>query len=643
LFFWCCVCFSGGYKQKLASLIITTIVYCCYNILIYMFDVIVIGGGHAGVEAAHAVYRQGLSCCLVTFSQDTIGQMSCNPAIGGLGKSHLVREVDALGGIMAQATDASGIQYRTLNTRKGFAVQALRVQCDRDKYKESIQSILKQTTIKIIEDEVVDLVVEDNIAKGVVLHQSKTIRAKKIILTTGTFLNGVMFTGEENSLGGRVGDKSAIPLSKRLYDLKLPMGRLKTGTPARIKLSSINLTVMEEQPGETPTPHMSQLNPPKSQLPQISCHITRTNPLTHKIIKDNTHLSAMYSGQISGIGPRYCPSIEDKINKFEDKDSHQIFVEPEGLTKDLIYPNGISTSLPKKVQKKFIHSIKGFEDCVIEEYGYAVEYDFIDPRALHQTLETKFIENLYLAGQINGTTGYEEASAQGLVAGINAAQKILKKPDVIFLRNEAYIGVLIDDLTLHGVTEPYRMFTSRAEFRLMLSQDTARQRLTNKGFELGLINLTTYNTFQNQETEYQAFLTTLKKQKIHETDKTTPAIEFLKRTNLSQEEIKNTIKLEPKNQKMFERAANEIKYQGYIAKQQREVESAHKHEETSIPKNLSFKSITGLSNEVVERLTTAQPSTLGQARRLEGVTPAAINLISITIKKNYLSNKATSH
>ncbi len=608
-----------------------------------MFDVIVIGGGHAGVEAAHAVYRQGLSCCLVTFSRDTIGQMSCNPAIGGLGKSHLVREVDALGGIMAQATDASGIQYRTLNTRKGFAVQALRVQCDRDKYKESIQSILKQTTIKIIEDEVVDLVVEDNIAKGVVLHQSKTIRAKKIILTTGTFLNGVMFTGEENSLGGRVGDKSAIPLSKRLYDLRLPMGRLKTGTPARIKLSSINLTVMEEQPGETPTPHMSQLNPPKSQLPQISCHITRTNPLTHKIIKDNTHLSAMYSGQISGIGPRYCPSIEDKINKFEDKDSHQIFVEPEGLTKDLIYPNGISTSLPKKVQKKFIHSIKGFEDCVIEEYGYAVEYDFIDPRALHQTLETKFIENLYLAGQINGTTGYEEASAQGLVAGINAAQKILKKPDVIFLRNEAYIGVLIDDLTLHGVTEPYRMFTSRAEFRLMLSQDTARQRLTNKGFELGLINPSTYNTFQNQETEYQAFLTTLKKQKIHETDKTTPAIEFLKRTNLSQEEIKNTIKLEPKHQKMFERAANEIKYQGYIAKQQREVESARKHEETSIPKNLSFKSITGLSNEVVERLTTAQPSTLGQARRLEGVTPAAINLISITIKKNYLSNKATSH
>jgi len=608
-----------------------------------MFDVIVIGGGHAGVEAAHAVYRQGLSCCLVTFSRDTIGQMSCNPAIGGLGKSHLVREVDALGGIMAQATDASGIQYRTLNTRKGFAVQALRVQCDRDKYKESIQSILKKTTIKIMEDEVVDLVVEDNIAKGVVLQQGKTIRAKKTILTTGTFLNGVMFTGEENSLGGRVGDKSAIPLSKRLYDLKLPMGRLKTGTPARIKLSSINLTVMEEQPGETPTPHMSQLNPPKSQLPQISCHITRTNPLTHKIIKDNTHLSAMYSGQISGIGPRYCPSIEDKINKFEDKDSHQIFVEPEGLTKDLIYPNGISTSLPKKVQKKFIHSIKGFEDCVIEEYGYAVEYDFIDPRALHQTLETKFIENLYLAGQINGTTGYEEASAQGLVAGINAAQKILKKPDVIFLRNEAYIGVLIDDLTLHGVTEPYRMFTSRAEFRLMLSQDTARQRLTNKGFELGLINLTTYNTFQNQETEYQAFLTTLKKQKIHETDKTTPAIEFLKRTNLSQEEIKNTIKLEPKNQKMFERAANEIKYQGYIAKQQREVESARKHEETSIPKNLSFKSITGLSNEVVERLTTAQPSTLGQARRLEGVTPAAINLISITIKKNYLSNKATSH
>ena len=608
-----------------------------------MFDVIVIGGGHAGVEAAHAVYRQGLKCCLVTFSKKTVGQMSCNPAIGGLGKSHLVREVDALGGIMAQATDASGIQYRTLNTRKGFAVQALRVQCDRDKYKKAIQDILHTTTIQIVEDEVIDLVVENNKATGVVLKHNKILTAKKIILTTGTFLNGVMYTGEENTQGGRVGDKSAIPLSKRLYELKLPMGRLKTGTPARIKLSSIDLRVMEEQPGETPTPHMSLLQPPTKQLPQISCYITRTNPHTHQIIKNNTHLSAMYSGQISGIGPRYCPSIEDKINKFADKDSHQIFVEPEGLTKDLVYPNGISTSLPKHIQKEFIYSIKGFESCVIEEYGYAVEYDFIDPRALHQTLETKFIENLYLAGQINGTTGYEEASAQGLVAGINAAQKILQKPEVVFLRNEAYIGVLVDDLTLHGVTEPYRMFTSRAEFRLMLSQDTARQRLTQKGFELGLVDPKTYSIFQTQEKKYETFLTNLKKQKIAEKDRTTPAIDLLKRTNLDHEEIKKIIKLKSLDYKMFERAANEIKYQGYIAKQQREVESARKHEETKIPNNTNFKMITGLSNEVVERLTKSQPSTLGQAGRLEGVTPAAINLISITIKKNQTPIKATSH
>ena len=608
-----------------------------------MFDVIVIGGGHAGVEAAHAVFRQGLNCCLVTFKTRTIGQMSCNPAIGGLGKSHLVREVDALGGIMAKATDRSGIQSRTLNTRKGFAVQALRVQCDRDKYKNAIQELLFETNITVKEGEVVDIILEDNNIKGVELRSGETIFSTKTILTTGTFLNGVMFKGNEKISGGRVGDSTSIPLSKKLYDLKLPMGRLKTGTPARIKLSSIDISVMEEQPGDQDPPSMSVLQPPTTRLPQISCYITRTNKQTHKIIEDNTHLSAMYSGKISGIGPRYCPSIEDKINKFSEKESHQIFIEPEGLDKDLVYPNGISTSLPSLAQKEFVESIKGLKNCEIEEYGYAVEYDFIDPRSLQPTLETKFIKNLYLAGQINGTTGYEEAAAQGLVAGINAAQDILDKPRVIFDRSEAYIGVLIDDLTLHGVTEPYRMFTSRAEFRLMLSQDTACQRLTKKAYSLGLITEELFNAYQENENQYQEFLKQIKKIKTKQNDKPTTGAELLKRTDIAPTEVKELLKISNDFNKFFERAANEIKYSGYIAKQRREVENSKKNERVLIPVDLNFPNIKGLSNEVVERLEKHKPSTLGQASRLEGVTPAAINLIAITIKKSELLVKAKSN
>ena len=604
------------------------------------FDVIVVGGGHAGVEAAYAVGKSGMSCALITFEKTKIGQMSCNPAIGGLGKSHIVREIDSMGGVMPLATDMSGIQYRTLNTRKGDAVQALRVQCDRKLYKEAVQKILEETNIFVIEAEVTDLIVKDSFVKGVIAND-KEVLAKKTILTTGTFLNGLMYTGSEVTKGGRVGDDSAIPLSKKLYDLKLPMGRLKTGTPARITMSSLNLSVMEEQPGEKPTPFMSLTNQVNKDQQQLSCYIARTNKKTHKIISENTHLSAMYSGNISGIGPRYCPSIEDKVFKFSSKDSHQIFIEPEGIGVDLIYPNGISTSLPKQAQKDFIRSIQGMENAEITEYGYAVEYDFIDPRTNKKTLETTFLKDFYLAGQINGTTGYEEAAAQGLVAGINAVLSIQKKDPFILNRDEAYIGVLVDDLTTHGITEPYRMFTSRAEHRLLLSQNNAEQRLLTKAHKLNLIKKERYQKYLEKEEAYKNFVkNTLEKTKIKtfvnkknntvNLDEKRSISSILSRPDVDENKL---IKLQGEEKNFYKRASVEIKYKGYIDKQLREINKNKKQNNKKIPPTMDYKNISGLSNEVVEKLTRSKPETIGSAAQIEGVTPAAINLILINIKK----------
>ena len=596
------------------------------------YDVIVIGGGHAGCEAAHAAHRKKLKTCLISISERSIGQMSCNPAIGGLGKTHLVKEIDAAGGIMAEATDASGIQYRTLNTRKGQTVRSLRVQCDRDKYKEAVQKIIKGTDIEVIEAEVEDIEINNSKAEAVLLDSGKRIDGKAIILTTGTFLKGIMYKGDKKTEGGRFGDKASVKLANKLYSLKLPMGRLKTGTPARIKLTSLDLESMDEQPGEEPTPWMSKKSKNNKHLKQISCYITRTNPRTHKEISYNIKKSAMYSGNIVGIGPRYCPSIEDKIHKFPLKESHQIFIEPEGVDVDLVYPNGISTSLPEENQKRFIQTIKGMEDAEITEYGYAVEYDFVDPRALNKTLELIDVENLYLAGQINGTTGYEEAAAQGLMAGVNASLKICNEESLILERHDGYIGVLIDDLTNLGVTEPYRMFTSRAEHRLMFSQDNAEQRLIDKFYKKGFVESEQYNRYSEQEEAYKNFKKLNEVKIIQTENKKQQLKDFLKKPN---PDLKKVAKLiETKDQENLERLANECKYEGYIKKQLREIKRNEKNLKKPIPETINFLEIEGLSAEVKEKLSASRPKTIGDASRIEGITPAAISLITVAIAKN---------
>ena len=597
------------------------------------YDVIVIGGGHAGCEAAHAAHRKKLKTCLISISENSIGQMSCNPAIGGLGKTHLVKEIDAAGGIMAEATDASGIQYRTLITRKGETVRSLRVQCDRDKYKEAVQKIIKRADIEVIEAEVEDIEISNGKAEAVFLDNGKRIDGEAIILTTGTFLKGTMYKGDKKTEGGRVGDRASVKLAEKLYSLKLPMGRLKTGTPARIKLTSLDLESMEEQPGEEPTPWMSKKGRNNKHIKQISCYITRTNPHTHKEISDNIKKSAMYSGNIVGIGPRYCPSIEDKIYKFPQKESHQIFIEPEGVDVDLVYPNGISTSLPEENQKKFIQTIKGMERAEITEYGYAVEYDFVDPRALNKTLELIDVENLYLAGQINGTTGYEEAAAQGLMAGVNASLKICKEESLTLERHDGYIGVLIDDLTNLGVTEPYRMFTSRAEHRLMFSQDNAEQRLIEKFYKKGFVESEQYNRYSEQEEAYKNFKKLNETKTILTENKQQQLKDFLKKPN---PDLKKVAKLiETKDLENLKRLANERKYEGYIKKQLREIKRNEKNLKKPIPKTINFVDIEGLSAEVKEKLSAIRPKTIGDASRLEGGTPAAISLITVAIAKKH--------
>ncbi len=611
------------------------------------FEIIVIGGGHAGVEAAYACARLKKRTCLVTNSSEDLGKMSCNPAIGGIGKSHLVREIDAMGGLMALAADAAGIHFRVLNASKGPAVRATRSQSDRLLYSNKVKEIISsEHLLTIKEGEVAEIILANEKAKGIVLESGEKIFSSKVILTAGTFLNGKLFTGETQEEGGRIGDKPSKKLAKFLLSLNLSSGRLKTGTPPRIDAKSVNWDLTQEQPGDNPRPTMSFISSTSIHPRQLSCFITRTNSRTHEIISEGIEKSPIFSGKIEGVGPRYCPSIEDKIFRFSDKDSHQIFIEPEGLTAREVYPNGISTSMPKEIQKRMVNSIKGFEDAVITKYGYAVEYDFFDPRELQHTLETKKIKNLFFAGQINGTTGYEEAAAQGLIAGINASQALNDLDPWIPRRDESYIGVLIDDLVTLGTKEPYRMFTSRAEYRLLLREDNADQRLTPIARKMGLIDERRWEIFNrkqdNIKKEKQRLKTlkiskeTLKnkeaKNKQNEGDYIS-ALDALKRPEVSYEDVCSSLGIKPAESEIALDVTTSEKYSGYIERQKREIQKVKRNENAKIPEEINFDDIEGLSNESKQKLNLVRPKTLAHAQRIPGLTPAAISLLLVHIKK----------